>query len=90
MATVQIIRNVLECDGCKAIFAAPMGHISPMEARAAAYADGWRFPNLVNKHGETTNQTSDACPECIPTWEPRERTTRQRQATQAEVRRWSS
>lgn len=89
MATVQIVRNVLECDGCKAIFGTPSGYASPMEARAEAYAAGWRFPNQVNKYGDTVRTTSDVCPNCIQNWTPQERTSRQRVATQAEVRKWS-
>lgn len=40
MATIQIMRYLLECSGCKAIFSGSGGFSSVTEARAVAYAEG--------------------------------------------------
>lgn len=44
MGTVQIITYAIECDGCNNVFGTPHGLPSSMDVRAAAYAEGWRFP----------------------------------------------
>jgi hypothetical protein len=63
-----VSRYILGCDGCGA--ERPEESTS-MEARAAAYADGWRFPSKVTAHGTQSSNTSDVCPKCLPDWEPR-------------------
>jgi hypothetical protein len=89
MSVVQVIRVVLECEGCKAILGTPLGFPNTTEARAAAYNDGWRFPNRVNEQGETVAKTTnDVCPECIPGWEPRQKQPAQRNATPTELMEW--
>jgi hypothetical protein len=90
MGVVQVSRIVLECDGCGETFGGPIGLMNPMEARAAAYAHGWRFPNRINRHGELISSTNDACPACATTWQPKERGAHQREATYAELREWTS
>lgn len=90
MSTVKITRSVLECDGCTAVFGAPKGFVSQMEARAAAYAERWRFPHVIDpRTGNNRPTCSDVCPECIGDWEPRTSGPSQRQATQDEMRRWT-
>jgi hypothetical protein len=90
MGTVQIIRYVVQCDGCNAVFGTPVGELSPMDVRAAAYAQGWRFPNTVNRRTEAKQSgTSDVCPDCLPTWKPQSHVTQQRRATDEEVRSWT-
>jgi hypothetical protein len=38
---------------------------SAIEARAAAYAQGWRVPpKLLGDHSQSPMQVSDVCPEC--------------------------
>lgn len=88
MATVKIVRNLLECDGCKVVFGDD-GHASPIEARAAAYAAGWRFPAKLTSKGTPSNVVSDVCPDCGPAWEPQQwrGTGRQRILTRAEAAR---
>lgn len=85
MGSVQIMRAMVDCDGCKAIFGLPDGFDSGMEARAAAYAVGWRFPNQVTKAGKALSGTSDVCPVCIGGWEPALRSARSRLLTRAEA-----
>lgn len=91
MGVVQVTRIVLECDGdgCGATFGGPVGMLNPMEARAAAWAAGWRFPNRLGRSGEPIAVTSDACPVCAPDWKPRERGSTQRDATFEELRGWT-
>ncbi|WP_242890141.1 hypothetical protein [Actinomadura litoris] len=89
MGVVTVTRIVLACDGCGTTFGGPVGLLNPMEARAAAYAEGWRFPNRLGRHGELVSATSDVCPGCIDDWEPRERAPRQREATYDELREWT-
>jgi hypothetical protein len=79
MSTEAMTRYVLVCDGCGAKHSqADGGHRSAIEARAAAYSDGWRFPPHVRKGGKPGSTTSDACPECLPNWTPQERAARYR------------
>ena len=70
MTTIQFIRTLIECDGCQAKFGGKEGFDSGTEARAEAYAKGWRFPNLISANGTATVRTSDVCPECVPDWQP--------------------
>jgi hypothetical protein len=63
----------LICDRCGATVGNDEAYRSATEARAAAYTLGWRFPANVNAKGELSASTSDACPECFPTWEPQQR-----------------
>lgn len=70
MAGLKLVVNLLECDGCAALFGAPNGYGSPMDARAAAYQKGWRFPNQVTSKGNAANTTSDVCPSCVAGWKP--------------------
>jgi hypothetical protein len=40
---------------------------SAIEARAAAYAEGWRFPpKLLGDDSPSPTQVSDVCPDCGP------------------------
>lgn len=44
---------------------------SPIEARAAAYSEGWRFPaKLLGDHGPSPTQVNDVCPVCVAGFEP--------------------
>lgn len=70
MATVTFVRHTIACDGCSAIFAAPIAAASLTEVRSVAYMAGWRFPPQVTKSRRVAARTSDACPSCIGTWEP--------------------
>ncbi|MGI5162772.1 hypothetical protein ACQEU3_47200 [Spirillospora sp. CA-253888] len=91
MGIVQVVRVVLECDGCQAIYGAPTGVASDTEARAAAYNDGWRFPTLVSRTtGKPMRGTSDVCPACAPDWKARTCITLQRRATAEEIRTWDT
>jgi hypothetical protein len=47
-----------------------MGFSSLTEARAAAYGQGWRFPNRITTQDKPAAATSDACPACIDGWTP--------------------
>ncbi len=86
MATLKVVANLLECDGCKAVTGLPHGYDSPTEARAAAYAAGWRFPSHTTKSGtRPASTTSDVCPACAPGWTPQPRASRARQITGAEL-----
>lgn len=89
MAAVKIVRNLLECDGCKVVFGVGRGHASPAEARAAAYAAGWRFPPKLTSKGAPSSVVSDVCPACAPAWNPEQwrGTGRQRILSQAEAAR---
>lgn len=76
MTTNQITRVILICDGCATEHGAPDGHPSATEARAAAYADGWRFPPQLRADGQPGTSASDACPQCLPNWQPQKRVAR--------------
>lgn len=89
MGTVQIITYAIECDGCNNVFGAPHGLPSSMDVRAAAYAEGWRFPALTGKNDESRQISSDVCPTCLPSWVAQEKRIPQRRATDAEVRAWA-
>lgn len=70
MASLQAAVYLIECDGCRKAFGTPMGYPSVAESRAAAYVEGWRFPNHVTKTGNFGRTTSDVCPDCAPSWTP--------------------
>lgn len=66
MVCRPVVRQHLECDRCGALLGNEgVGYESPMDARAAAYAAGWRFPNRVGKSGNKLKITSDLCPACV-------------------------
>ena len=64
MASITLVRYLIECDGCLAVF-------GDHEARVAAYVQGWRFPSRLKANGQAGAQTSDVCAECLPDWQPR-------------------
>lgn len=72
MSSLTFTRYLIECDGCGAVFGSREGFESQTEARAAAYATGWRFPHVLTAKGVASNQTSDACGKCAPDWKPRQ------------------
>lgn len=61
------------CDGTHGI---PVQFLDPtfsssIEARAAAYSEGWRFPaKLLGDHSPSPTQVSDVCPACAGTFQP--------------------
>lgn len=61
------------CDGNHA---SPVQFLDPtfsssIEARAAAYAEGWRFPSKLTSDGSPSpSQVSDVCPDCGPDFAP--------------------
>jgi hypothetical protein len=62
----------LVCDGCAAECGPDGRFRSAIEARAGAYADGWRFPAALTARGAQGSRTHDVCPACVPDWRPRE------------------
>lgn len=70
MSSYPTTRWILVCDGCEEEHGAPTGHLTALEMRAAAYADGWRFPARVKANGDPSKQTNDVCPKCIDGWTP--------------------
>lgn len=70
MSVLAVTRSVLACDGCKQFFNEGEQFVSPVEARGAAYAAGWKFPPRLTKSGGAASTCSDVCPECAPGWEP--------------------
>lgn len=85
MGSLTIVRYLIECDGCQAKFGTREGFENLMEARAAAYAEGWRFPAQVGAKGQTIATFSDACPACVPEWKPQPRSSRQRMLAKSEA-----
>jgi hypothetical protein len=69
MATRTISYHTLVCDGCEAPFGRDIYYASVIEARAAAYGDGWRFPERYKANGGESKSVNDVCPKCEPTWE---------------------
>lgn len=61
-------RPTIGCDGCGRVYGDGMTFENAMSARAAAYTDGWRFPNRVNEQGRTVTLTNDVCPSCQGDW----------------------
>jgi hypothetical protein len=70
MAGKTITRYLLTCDGCGLQRGTKGEYENAMEARAAAYSDGWRFPGKVRMNGETSARSCDVCPACLPTFDP--------------------
>lgn len=70
MATRTISLHTLVCDGCSSQFGTEIRYASAIEARAAAYADGWRFPERVRKTRGESKSVSDVCPNCVDGWQP--------------------
>jgi hypothetical protein len=64
----------ITCHGCGS--RTDHGHDSPFEARAAAYAAGWRFPARVRTNRALSKETDDVCPKCAESWTPRPATNR--------------
>lgn len=71
MATRTLSYRILVCDGCEKEFGRAMNFASLIEARAAAYGEGWRFPPRVRTTGAEAKQVSDVCPGCVPGWRER-------------------
>lgn len=71
MTIRQEMRSFLVCAGCKEEHGLPDGHRSAVEARAAAYTDGWRFVPRVRVTGRVSMETDDVCPACVDGWTPR-------------------
>ena len=69
MATRTISYHTLVCDGCGLQFGTDIHYASVIEARAAAYGDGWRFPEKVRQTRAASKSVSDVCPVCIEGWE---------------------
>lgn len=70
MATRTISYHTLVCDGCQVVFGMGMHYASQIEARAAAYSLGWRFPERYRASGGESKTVNDVCPKCIDGWEP--------------------
>ena len=70
-----VMRYYVSCHGCGAQ-TDDGGHDSHFEARAAAYAEGWRYPARVRTDGSASKETDDVCPKCVPSWTPRPATKR--------------
>jgi hypothetical protein len=69
MATRTISYHTLVCDGCEKPFGRDTHYASVIEARAAAYGEGWRFPERYKVSGGESKSVNDVCPACEPTWE---------------------
>lgn len=61
--------HTLVCDGCGQQFGMDVCYGSAIEARAAAYGDGWRFPEKIRKTRGESKSVSDVCPKCTHGWE---------------------
>jgi hypothetical protein len=71
MATMQVNSLILRCDGCGTALLDGQRFASAMDARGAAYGEGWRFPAQLSKRtGAPVSNCSDACPKCLPDWTP--------------------
>lgn len=76
MSTLAMTRYLLECDGCQTTMGTESGGLrSALEARAAAYSEGWRFPPQLRADGTLGVNASDVCPKCIDGWTPERRST---------------
>jgi hypothetical protein len=60
-----VTRDILICDGCAV---EQPEAASATEARANAWAEGWRFPRRATISGAPSSRTSDVCPGCLPGW----------------------
>lgn len=71
MTALHINTVVLQCDGCGSQLLNGQPFPSTTEARAAAYGQGWRFPNQISQRtGQPVQTASDACPNCLTNWAP--------------------
>lgn len=71
MSAQQVSSMILVCDGCQAELHDGEMFRTAMEARAAAYNEGWRFPARTTSTGKPSGgRTSDVCPTCLPGWQP--------------------
>ena len=65
MSGETITRYVLRCDGgCGTERGSNGEYANAMEARAAAYGEGWRFPSKMRADGKPSARTRDLCPKC--------------------------
>lgn len=71
MSALQVSTVVIECDGCGLRYGIGDALRSAMEARAAAYGNGWRYPPMVDFKGNPGAMTNDVCPTCITEWTPK-------------------
>lgn len=71
MSGRTVTRYEMKCDGCNVVFGENGEFRTAIEARAAAYAAGWRFPpkERIGGRGPSQKQISDVCPKCAPDWE---------------------
>lgn len=69
MATRTVSFHTLVCDGCGAQFGMDTLYASTIEARAAAYAAGRRFPERYRARGGESKTVNDVCPTCEPGWQ---------------------
>lgn len=73
MSTQARTFYTVTCDGKHA---SPVRFLDPtfsssIEARAAAYGTGWRFPpKLLGDGTQSPTQVSDVCPDCVGDFEP--------------------
>lgn len=67
MTTRTIAYHTLICDGpCKQQFGHDTYYPSVVEARAEAYAKGWRFPpKRLTSGNDSPTSVSDVCPDCV-------------------------
>lgn len=64
MSSVPMNRMLIRCDSCEVMSSGE--HPTAMEARAAAYVQGWRFPPRIGINGKSSpNRTDDLCPSCV-------------------------
>lgn len=89
MTTLTIVRHLLECDGCGTIFGNRNGYDSQMEARAMAFAAGWRFPNQVTVKETASSHVSDVCPQCAPAWKAQSRNEKRTHQRMLAVAEWA-
>jgi hypothetical protein len=69
MATRTVSFHTLVCDGCSQQYGMDIQYASVIEARAAAYSEGWRFPEKVRMGGGESKSVSDVCPKCTDGWQ---------------------
>lgn len=74
MAGRTVTHYEITCDGCGEVRGVEAEHRTAIEARAAVYAEGWRFPPKarMNGAGPSKGQVSDVCPKCLPDWTPQQ------------------
>ena len=59
----------VRCDSCGTA-TDDGGHENHFQARAAAYASGWRFPSRKKADGAPSKETNDVCPKRLDGWDP--------------------